>query len=177
VRRGLLALAVAAVLVVFVGGFSASKAKAYGGAGKMGVYQVGVSFNCDNRALCGSDNLDGFWGWLELDNAAPDGLSGTGGDGQFAGCSHGGGFNGAGHTSYDLDSWLIAPDPQNGDLPTFYATGTETDSFRGQTQSFPISGSTGIPAFSVHLPLLQMFGIPTPPGMSVNVQVAFKPAH
>jgi len=29
----------------------------------------------------------------------------------------------------------------------------------------------------VHRPLLEMFGIPTPPGQSVNVQVAWKPAH
>jgi hypothetical protein len=62
-------------------------------------------------------------------------------------------------------------------LPTFYATGTETDSFRGRTQTSPISGGPGIPAFTVHRPLLEMFGVPTPPGMSFNVQVSFKPAH
>jgi hypothetical protein len=176
----LLATLAAAIAVALVAG--AGSAGAYGGAGHMGVYQVGVSFNCTNRTLCvdpttGQPSLGGFWGWLELDNAAADGQSGTGGDGEFAGCGHGGGFNGAGHTSYDIDTWWIAPDAQNGGLPTFYATGTETDSFRGQSQSFPFSGSTGIPAFSVHRPLLTLFGIPTPPGMSTNVQVSYKPAH
>lgn len=174
-RKGLMLVALLAALAALAGGLSA-KANAYGGDGHMGVYQVGVSFNCDNRTLCGSD-LGGFWGWLELDNAASDRQSGTGGDGQFAGCGHGGGFNGAGHTSYDIDTWWIAPDAQNGGLPTFFATGTETDSFRGQSQSYPFSGSTGIPAFTVHRPILQFFGVPTPPGMSLNVQVAFKPAH
>jgi hypothetical protein len=181
VKRALFALVVVAATVALAGGFSA-KAKAYGGDGKMGVYQVGLSENCDNRTLCvdpttSQPSLGGFWGWLELDNVAPDGQSGTGGDGQFAGCGHSGGFNGAGHTSYDVDTWWIAPDPENGGLPTFYITGTETDSFRGQTQSYPFSGSTGIPAFTVHRPLLETFGIPTPPGMSFNVQVSFKPAH
>jgi hypothetical protein len=37
--------------------------------------QIGVSFNCDNRTFCvdpttGQPSLGGFWGWLELDNAA-----------------------------------------------------------------------------------------------------------
>lgn len=180
-KRLLLALGLLALAAALVGG-SSSSAKAYGGDGHMGVYQIGVSFNCTNRTLCvdpetGQPQLGGFWGWLELDNAAPDGQSGTGGDGEFAGCGHGGGFNGAGHTSYDIDTWWIAPDPENGGLPTFFASGTETDSFRGQSVSYPFSGSTGIPAFTVHRPILQFFGVPTPPGMSINVQVSYKPAH
>jgi hypothetical protein len=179
--RSLLVLALVGAAVALAGSVSSS-AKAYGGDGHMGVYQIGVSFNCDNRTLCvdqstGQPELGGFWGWLELDNAAADGQSGVGGDGEFAGCGHGGGFNGAGHTSYDIDSWWIANDPQNGGLPTFFATGTETDSSRGQTQSFPFSGSTGILAFTVHRPILQFFGVPTPPGESINVQVAYKPAR
>jgi hypothetical protein len=181
VKKAWLSLALFGAVAALAGGWSSS-AKAYGGDGHMGVYQVGVSFNCDNRTLCvdpetGLPSLGGFWGWLELDNASADGLSGVGGDGEFAGCGHGGGFNGAGHTSYDIDTWWIAPDPSNAGLPTFFVTGTETDSFRGQSQSFPISGRTGIPAFTVHRPILQFFGQPTPPGMSLNVQVSYKPAR
>ena len=180
-KKAWLSLALFGAVAALAGGLSSS-AKAYGGDGHMGVYQVGVSFNCDNRTLCvdpetGLPSLGGFWGWLELDNASADGLSGVGGDGEFAGCGHGGDFNGAGHTSYDIDTWWIAPDPANGDLPTFFASGTETDSFRGQTESFSFSGTTGIPAFTVHRPILQFFGQPTPPGMSVNVQVSYKPAR
>jgi hypothetical protein len=180
-RKLLVVLAVLAGVAALSGGFSSS-AKGYGGDGHMGVYQVGVSFNCDNRTLCvdpttGQPSLGGFWGWLELDNAAADGQSGVGGDGQFAGCGHGGEFTGAGHTSYDIATWWIAPDPSNGGLPTFYISGTETDSFRGQTDSFAFSGSTGIPAFTVHRPILKLFGQPTLPGMSINVQVSYKPAR
>jgi hypothetical protein len=80
-------------------------------------------------------------------------------------------------TSYDIDTWWIAPDPDNGGLLVGGAAGTETDTFRGQSQSFSLSGSTGIPAFSVHRPIVQFFGVPTPPGDSINVQVAYKPAH
>jgi hypothetical protein len=47
--------------------------------------------------------------------------------------------------SYDIDTWWIAPDPDNEGLLTFFATGIETDTFRGQSQSFSLSGSTGIP--------------------------------
>jgi hypothetical protein len=180
-RKAVLLVAVVATATATLA-LGVGSAGAYGGDGSMGVYQIGVSFNCDNRTLCvdpttGQPSLGGFWGWLELDNATADGQSGIGGDGQFAGCGHGGGFNGAGHTSYDIDTWWIAPDPQNNYLPTFFASGTETDTFRGQSQSFPFSGSTGIPAFSVHRPILQFFGVPTPPGMSINVQVSYKPAH
>jgi hypothetical protein len=59
------------------------------------------------------------------------------------------------------DTRWIAPDASDGGPPTFFVTGTETDSFPGQSQSYPINESTGIPAFTVHRPLLEMFGIPT----------------
>lgn len=167
---------------VFGGSLAASiPAGAYGGNGQMSVYQVGLSFNCDNPQLCvdqtGQPSTGGFWGWLEFDNASADGQGGHGGDGQLTGCSHGGGFNGAAHSVLDISSWHIAPDAQNGGLPTFFASGVETDSFRGQTRTFAFPDqSTGVPAFSVHRPLEQLFGIPTPPGTSFNVQVAYKPA-
>ena len=147
-KRVLFALGLLAVAAALVGG-SSSSARAYGGDGHMCVYQIGVSFNCDNRALCvdpatGQPQLGGFWGWLELDNAAADGQSGVGGDGQFAGCGHGDGFNGAGHTTYDVETWWIAPDPSNGGYQRSSLRRRETDTFRGQSQSYPISQSTGI---------------------------------
>lgn len=149
------------------------------GNGSMGVYQVGLSFNCDKPSACqtGQQGLGGFWGWWEFDSPANDPNSGFGGDGQAEGCTHGGGFNGAGHSAYNITDWHIGYDPQMG-IPVFFASWTETDTFRGQTQTFPVTDeSTGIPAFTVHRPVLQLFGIPTPAGSSMNVQVSWKPAN
>jgi len=145
--------------------------------GSIGVWQVGISGNC-TKGDCGG-SYGGFWGWAEFDSPANDPNAGVGGDGQFTGCSHGGGFSGAGHSVMDIHDWYVAPDPEFGGLPAFFASWTETDTFRG-TVDGPfevVNQPTGIPAFSVHRPLLQLFGIPTPPGQSFNAQVAWKPAH
>jgi hypothetical protein len=182
-KKALLALVLVAAVAALAGGFS-SQARAYGGDGKMGVYQVGFSFNCDKASAsaspaCGGADggFGGFWGWFEFDSSTNNPNAGYGGDGQTTGCSHGGGFSGAGHSVYDITDWYIQVDPSMG-IPTFYASWTETDTFRGQSQTFQvIDQSTGIPAFTIHRKVLQLFGIPTPAGASLNVQVSWKPAH
>ena len=63
-RRALLGVLIAATAALVVGVGSAG---AYGGDGKMDVYQIGISFNCNNVAFCGSEALGGFWGWAEVD--------------------------------------------------------------------------------------------------------------
>lgn len=150
--------------------------------GSIGVYQVGLSFNCDKASAsaspaCGHGGLGGMWGWWEFDSPNNNPNSGIGGDGQATFCGHGGGFSGAGHTAYDFTDWYIAPDPNSG-LPTFFASWTETDYFQGQTETFKITDeSTGVPAVTIHRQVLQLFGVPTPPGASINVQVSWKPAN
>jgi len=47
---------------------TASSASAYGHDGQMDVYQVGISFNCNNRDFCSPEELGGFWGWAEFDH-------------------------------------------------------------------------------------------------------------
>jgi hypothetical protein len=170
----------AAAALLMAGGLglvaAAQPASAQSGNGSMGVYQVGLSFNCD-KGSC-DQGEGGFWGWWEFDSPQNSSTAGSGGDGQAAFCGHGGGFSGAGHAVYDIHDWYVAPDPQNNDLPTFFASWTETDSFRGQTETSEwVDQSTGIPAFTVHRPLLELFGVPTPPGTSMNVQVDWKPAN
>jgi hypothetical protein len=170
------AAAIGASVGLAISGLSlAAPAQAYGGAGAMGIYQVGLSFNCD-KGDCGG-GYGGFWGWLEFDSPANDPTAGTGGDAELAGCGHGDGFSGAGHTVMDIHDWSVQIDPDMG-IPVFYASWHEVDTFRGQTQTFDYTdANTGIPAITVHRPLLEMFGIPTPPGQSINVQVAWKPRH
>ena len=176
IRFSRLVVGVSATIGLAVAGTPfAAPAQAYGGAGSMGVYQVGLSFNCD-KGDCGG-GYGGFWGWAEFDSPANDPTTGTDGDAQLTGCGHGGGFNGAGHTVMDVHSWSVQIDPDMG-IPVFYASWHEIDTFRGQTQTFDYTdANTGIPAISVHRPLLKMFGVPTPAGQSFNVQVAWKPAH
>jgi hypothetical protein len=171
-----LACTLLGTVAMSLGGVVAGGPAHAAGSGAMGVYQVGLSFNC-TKGDCG-DGYGGFWGWWEFDSPANDRFSGSGGDGQAEGCSHGGGFNGAGHSVFDIHDWRVAVDPSMG-IDVFYASWTEVDTSKGQTEGpYEVTDqSTGVPAITVHRPLLTLFGIPTPPGQSMNVQVAWKPAH
>jgi hypothetical protein len=134
------------------------------------MWQVGLSFTCNNPAVCG-DELGGFWGWVEFDRAGTQ----TWGDAQLTGCGHtiGGGGAGAGHSSIEIESWTIAPGsagPQ-----TFYASGEETDFFRGTRETFDFTNmDTGISAVPGPYSTSDVFG--TTPGVAIQVQVAFRPA-
>src|SRR5215471_12850543 len=63
---------------VIVGSMRVQTAHAYGNTA---LWQVGLSFNCDNPSVCGATNLGGFWGWVEFD-------SGGLGDAELTGCGH-----------------------------------------------------------------------------------------
>jgi hypothetical protein len=148
-------------------------AQAYGGDGHMAVYQIGISFNCNNKDFCGSDNLGGFWGWAELDHNPTTGANT--GDAEFAGCSHGT-FKGAGHISQDISDWYVASGSAG--PRTFFVTGVETDKFAGQTFVQPFKDQdTGVPAVAGHYSTSEIFGFSPPPGVAAQIQVAYKPAH
>ncbi len=72
----------------------------------------------------------------------------------------------------DLD-WTIAP----GDAgpQTFFASGTETDNFRGSTETSTFTNmDTGISAVPRHYSTSQILGFAAPPGVAIQIQVAFR---
>ena len=166
------ALVAAAALAV---GFAAP-AGAYGGGASHDMWQIGFSFNCNNPALCGDifDGTGGDWGWVEFDRSA-DGTQ-TWGDAEIAFCFHtvGGGGAAAGHGSIEVTNWTIAAGsagPQ-----TFFASGTETDSYRGTTETSTITNEdTGFSATPGHYSTTEILGF-SAPGIAFQVQIAFRPA-
>ena len=167
---------------------TASTAGAYGKVGSLEVWQVGLSFNCNNPDFCGADQLGGFWGWAQFNRDPVTGA--TDADAELTGCGHslGGGGGGAGHTSLDISGWIIAPGSAG--PHTFWVTGgTETDSFRGEKFTGPMTNDdgsvvtptnpndTGIPADAGHYSTAEVIGQPAPAGVAIQVQVAYKPAH
>jgi hypothetical protein len=172
-RRCFLMLAALAAAAALTAGF-ASSAGAYGGGASHDMWQVGLSFNCNNPAICG-DELGGFWGWVEFDRAGTQ----TWGDAELAFCAHevgagGPGFAGAGHASIEIESWTI--EPGSAGPQTFFASGEETDSLRGDSETFDFTHEdTGIPAIPGHYSTSDIFGL-TAPGLAFQIQVAFRPA-
>jgi hypothetical protein len=172
-RRSILTVAgLAAAAVLAVG--LASPASAYGGGAGHDMWQVGMSFNCNNPSFCGPD-LGGFWGWVEFDRSA-DGTQ-TWGDAEAAFCFHtvGGGGAGGGHTSIEIESWTI--EPGSAGPQTFFASGEETDTSRGMTNTFDFTHEdTGISAVPGHYNTTDVLGFSAPPGVAIQIQVAFRPA-
>lgn len=177
-KRVLLVSAVVVAIMV-AQGLVAAPAGAYGGGADHDMWQIGVSFNCNNPSLCG-DELGGFWGWAEFDRSV-DGTQ-TWGDAQFAGCGHvvgGGGepgSGGAGHVSVEIESWTIAPGSAG--PMTFFASGEETDFLHGSTVTFDFTDlDTEFPAIPGHYSTDQILGFPAPPGVAFQIQVAFRSAR
>jgi hypothetical protein len=171
-RRSLMLVAALAAAAVLAVGF-ASPAGAYGGGANHDMWQVGMSFNCNNPSVCTEEmgGTGGQWGWAEFDRSA-DGTQ-TWGDAQLTFCFHtvGGGGAGAGHTSVEIESWTI--DPVDG---TFIATGTQTETFRGTKVTSDFENlDTGIPSAPGHYNTNDVLGF-SAPGVAVQIQVAFRPA-
>jgi hypothetical protein len=186
-RRIVSALAISVCAAFAVVALGNAPASAYGHNGTLDMWQVGMSFNCNNRALCG-DQLGGFWGWAQFTR---DPVTGdTDADAQLTGCFHsapGVGAAGAQHFSVDAPGWIIQPGSA-GPQTFFLTTGEMTFTGHGQPVTVPLTqddGSmvtpanpldTGIPAVPGHYSTTELMGF-SAPGISANIQVAFKPAH
>lgn len=160
--KGALALALALAIAVSVGMTRAPAAHAYG---RLALWQVGLSFNCNNPTYCGSQ-LGGFWGWAEFDS---DGTA----DAQLTGCDHmqGGRAGGAQHFA-SSGTWTTLPGQFD-----FFLT-SETDTFTGRSGGPPVtvtipseSFDTGIPAQAGHFSAQTLFGMQAPPGTNFEIQV------
>jgi hypothetical protein len=176
-RRPIVLVSLIATMALAAVAWTAAPAGAYGGGANHDMWQIGLSFNCNNPSICNTPDFGGtggFWGWAELDRSA-DGTQ-TWGDAEFAFCFHtvGGGGAGAGHTSQEIESWTIAPGsagPQ-----TFFISGEETDTFRGTKETVEFSNmDTGVSAVPGHYSTSEVLGF-SAPGVAVQVQVAFRPA-
>jgi hypothetical protein len=162
---GALALSLALVVVFSVSLSRAPSARAYG---RLAQWQIGLSFNCNNVAICGANGLGGFWGWAEFD-------SDNSADAELVGCQHfqGGPAGGAQHMAIDGTSWTI--DPTTGD----FVVTSEIDTITGHTGGPPITVTiaseyfdTGILARAGHYSSQTLFGMQAPPGTNFEIQVA-----
>jgi hypothetical protein len=176
-RRFTVLFAALVAATALAAGF-ASSAGAYGGGASHDMWQVGLSFNCNNPSFCG-DELGGFWGWAEFDRYANGSITG---DAEFAGCGHatgGGGPDsaGAGHISVDITAAHIGPggpdDPPG--VSVFYIDhNVTTSTFQGQTvtkvDDLEFLGDSGIPSDAGH------YSFHPAAGVAGSVQVAYRPA-
>ncbi len=160
------AILLAAILVLAAVLAPAPAAQAYGNTA---IYQIGLSFNCNNPGFCGS-NLGGFWGWVEFDQG------GTG-DATLSECQHmiGGRGGGAQALHIDVRGWTIAPGTAG--EHTFFVT-SEVDTLTGHTGGPPVTvtidnemSDTGIPADPGHYDASSIFGMTPPPGVAIQIQV------
>ena len=156
-------LAVIAATALAAVTFTAASASAE--YGPTAVYQVTLSFNCNNPSFCGSDGLGGFWGWAVFNN---DGTA----DAELTGCGHIRGVGGgAGHMSVDASGWFIGP---NGDFfissedVTFVGHGPPVTVHNPEP---PYPSDTGIPATPGHYTATDVFGFQPPPGVAIQIQV------
>src|SRR6266511_450004 len=164
------------LLVATALSWSTLTAPAVNAYGNKALWQIGLSFDCNNPDFCGPE-LGGFWGWNNCysDNTA---------DADLTGCSHlqgrqAPGSSGAGHFHDEATGWFIAPGITG--MDDFWITGEEV-TFVGhgppvtQTDPFPpYPMDTGIPAVAGHYDTPFFFGFDTPPGVAFQVQVVQLP--
>jgi hypothetical protein len=166
---------IALVIVSGMLGAAPSKAQAYGNDA---LWQIGLSFNCNNQDLCLNPpfGVGGLWGWIEFD-------TGGQGDATLAGCTHLssslGLLTGADYLHIEITNWMIGPGSAG--PATFIITdGTVTFAgvnTRGAPVTLPLSavfGSTvdlGVPAVAGHYSYSSLFGFTPPPGVNFQIQV------
>jgi hypothetical protein len=161
--RRLVVLMAAVIAAVAVSAGFATSAGAYGGGASHDTWQIGLSFNCNNTALCADQGGDGgFWGWVEFDRWSDGSITG---DAQLTGCGHttgGGGPGTAGAGHIDLDIYAAHIDPLTGN---FIIDSASDPSFVGDQNQL------GIPSAAGH------YSFHPAPGISGSITVAYRAAR
>src|SRR2546428_14160123 len=104
-KRTIAGVVLAAGVILLAMSVVATPVRAYG---RTALWQIGFSFNCNDKTLCLTPpfGVGGFWGWVEFDTG---GL----GDATLTGCSHLstsiGVLTGADHLNVDITGWEIGP--------------------------------------------------------------------
>jgi hypothetical protein len=174
ISRAFIALIVVSVLL----GSAPSKALAYGNDA---LWQIGLSFNCNDPSLCLTPpfGVGGLWGWIEFD-------TGGEGDATLAGCTHLssslGLLTGADYLRIEITNWTIGPGSA-GPATFLITAGTVTFAgvnTKGRPVTVPLSallppGATaldlGVPAVAGHYSYSSLFGFTPPPGVNFQIQV------
>jgi hypothetical protein len=169
-RRLLISTSIGALVAVSGAFLTATSAGAYG---RLAVWQIGISENCNNPSICGP-NLGGFWGWVELD-------SNNTGDATLTGCGHvqgGGGLAGADHVNLNITSWTTGPGLSPSDFLVNDGTATIISSRSGGPPvTVPLGAVTslpydlGVPAAAGHYSSRTLFGFQAPPGTNFEINV------
>src|SRR3989442_7961546 len=173
-KRTIVGVCLAAGLMLLAMSVVATPVRAYG---RTALWQIGFSFNCNDKTLCLQPpfGVGGFWGWVEFD-------TGSQGDATLTGCSHLssslGVLTGADHLQVDITGWTTTSHPFG--PPTFVLT-DGTVSFSGvNTKGAPVTmtlaqiglaSDTGFPAMPGHFSAQSIFGFPALPGMNFEIQV------
>jgi hypothetical protein len=174
-RRFIVTAALLAVAALLAGLLSAGPA---GAGGRLAVWQVAVSLNCNNPSFCGAE-LGGLRGreTFYSDNTA---------DAQLTQGRHlvgGGPAAGAQHISVEATGWFIAPSSQNPAVNDFWIA-SEVVTFTGRQGGPPVTvvnpfppypEDTGIPAAPGHYNTSSFLGFRPPPGVTFQVQVVKLP--
>jgi len=162
--------------IIMVVSFSAGAVPAAHAYGNNALWQIGLSFNCNDKNLCLQPpfGVGGFWGWVEFD-------TGSQGDATVAGCSHLSGSlsvtTGADSLRMEITGWTIVSTPMG---PQFSLTDGTVLIAGVHVQGQPVEltlaqagllGPTGIPAAPGHFSSQAVFGTSAPPGMNFEIQV------
>jgi hypothetical protein len=125
-----------------------------------GVSRPGWPINDDSASEPEGTDANGRW-WYAVIVACLDGMRFKGERGIMR--------------RFPVESWTT--EPGSAGPQTFFASGEQTDTFRGAKTTFDFTHEdTGVTAVPGHYSTGEILGMSPPPGVAIQIQVAFRPA-